>query len=175
MNITVSPNKSNRPKRKEESITGRDGYIVAKALAYAITTIERSPEKWQEFSDMEDMKLIFDHNFGPLSMVFVNAKRHIDGARSDSVDYRLALLEAYYVASAFQPGDTRDNLLEHIDIALHSAPEDMSAAFETIIGAMDGGRDPGPVDPAVVKKVYGAFIEEAEIVKLFGDDLPPAA
>lgn len=43
-----------------DGITGRDGYIIAKALAYAIETIERLPDEWQEFSDKEDMKMLFD-------------------------------------------------------------------------------------------------------------------
>lgn len=43
---------------KSESVTGRDGYIIRKALAYAIETIERLPERWQEWSDKEDMKTL---------------------------------------------------------------------------------------------------------------------
>jgi hypothetical protein len=41
-------------------ITGRDGFIICKALAYAIETIERLPEQWQEWSDKEDMKRLLD-------------------------------------------------------------------------------------------------------------------
>jgi hypothetical protein len=41
--------------RKPETVTGRDGYIVAKALTYAIEAIEALPERWQEYSDKEDM------------------------------------------------------------------------------------------------------------------------
>jgi hypothetical protein len=43
--------------RKSETsdVTGRDGYIVCKALTYAIETIEALPKKWQEWSDKEDM------------------------------------------------------------------------------------------------------------------------
>jgi hypothetical protein len=80
MTITAFPNKSKRPKRAEESIIGRDGYIMAKALAYAITTIERLPDQWQEWSDCEDMKLIFDPYFGGARFVFDDAKLHLDGA-----------------------------------------------------------------------------------------------
>jgi len=38
------------------NVTGRDGSIIVKALAYAIETIERLPEDEQEWSDNEDMK-----------------------------------------------------------------------------------------------------------------------
>jgi hypothetical protein len=38
------------------SVTGRDEYIVNKALAYAILTIDRLPQVFQERSDQADMK-----------------------------------------------------------------------------------------------------------------------
>jgi hypothetical protein len=38
-----------------EEITGRDTYIIAKALIYAITYIQSLPERRQEWSDMADM------------------------------------------------------------------------------------------------------------------------
>jgi hypothetical protein len=39
----------------ESDVTGRDSYIIVKALAYAIATIEGLPECRQEVSDCEDM------------------------------------------------------------------------------------------------------------------------
>ena len=48
---------------KPDSITGRDFYIVAKALAYAIETIESLPERWQEYQDCLDMKAILEASF----------------------------------------------------------------------------------------------------------------
>jgi hypothetical protein len=39
-------------------VTHRDGYIIAKALAYAIATIDSLPEKRQERSDRDDMVAI---------------------------------------------------------------------------------------------------------------------
>ncbi len=36
-------------------VTGRDGYIIGKALAYAIATIDGLPEGQQERSDRDDM------------------------------------------------------------------------------------------------------------------------
>jgi hypothetical protein len=36
-------------------VTGRDGYILMQALAYAIEAIGRLPERWQEWSNREDM------------------------------------------------------------------------------------------------------------------------
>ena len=47
------------------NITGRDSLIVAKALAYAIESIERLPQRWQEWSDKEDMVLLLDAVQGP--------------------------------------------------------------------------------------------------------------
>jgi len=47
--------------QKPKSITGRDGYILCKALAYAILCIERLPPRWQEFSDKEDMKVMLEY------------------------------------------------------------------------------------------------------------------
>ena len=44
-------------------ITGRDGYIVAQALAYAIEVIGSLPEDRQEWSNCEDMKRIFEAAF----------------------------------------------------------------------------------------------------------------
>jgi len=52
-----------RTRSYPNSITGRDRYIMAKALAYAIETIEALPERWQEESDCQDMKMIFEVMF----------------------------------------------------------------------------------------------------------------
>ena len=41
--------------KSQTSVTGRDGYIVTKALIYAIAHIQSLPEERQEFSDMLDM------------------------------------------------------------------------------------------------------------------------
>jgi hypothetical protein len=58
-------------------ITGRDGYIMMKALASAIITIEQLPPKRQERSDKEDMKALLHHharsNF---------AQHHLDQAKA---------------------------------------------------------------------------------------------
>lgn len=37
------------------NVTGRDGFIMTKALAYAITTIDCLPRDQQEGSDRDDM------------------------------------------------------------------------------------------------------------------------
>jgi hypothetical protein len=37
------------------NITGRDNYIIAKALIYAIAEIQSLPSEKQEYSDMMDM------------------------------------------------------------------------------------------------------------------------
>jgi hypothetical protein len=43
------------PTRNGVSVTGRDGYIIFQALAYAPLVIEALPEEWQERSDADDM------------------------------------------------------------------------------------------------------------------------
>ncbi len=62
-----------------DSITGRDTYIIAKALAYAIKTIESLPERWQEHSDYLDMKAIFEASFSKQmrEMVTDSARLHL--------------------------------------------------------------------------------------------------
>jgi hypothetical protein len=42
------------------SITGRDGYIVAQALAYAHEAIMRLPARWREENDAWDMPRILE-------------------------------------------------------------------------------------------------------------------
>ena len=39
----------------DNRIVGREGYIIAKALAYAIATIDALPENKREVSDRDDM------------------------------------------------------------------------------------------------------------------------
>jgi hypothetical protein len=51
---------ANRGFVEPKSITGRDGYIVAQALAYAILVIEALPNHSQEYSNCQDMKAIFE-------------------------------------------------------------------------------------------------------------------
>jgi hypothetical protein len=53
-----------RPKNAYRGVTGRDSFIMAKALAYAIETIRRLPRDWQEFSDMTDMLKLLKANAG---------------------------------------------------------------------------------------------------------------
>ncbi len=44
-----------------ENITGRDGYIIAQALMYAIAVIDRLPPHEQEVSNRDDMMAILNH------------------------------------------------------------------------------------------------------------------
>ena len=64
------------------NVTGRDGYIVAKALAYAILTIESLPEERQEYSDCLDMRALLEAglagNNAALDHVLSSARGHID-------------------------------------------------------------------------------------------------
>jgi hypothetical protein len=41
-------------------VTGRDAYIVRKALAYAIEAINRLPPEWRQADEQEDMLTLFD-------------------------------------------------------------------------------------------------------------------
>lgn len=43
-----------------DSITGRDSYLMRKALMYAIGVIDRLPLKEQDASDRDDMKEVLD-------------------------------------------------------------------------------------------------------------------
>jgi len=66
--------------KEKESVTGRDGYILCKALAYAINVIERLPETRQEWSDCQDMKLILATLNPTLAKIGTrSAQEHLDG------------------------------------------------------------------------------------------------
>jgi hypothetical protein len=56
----------------KSGVTGRDAYILAKALAYAISIIDALPQERQEWSDREDMACLLDA---------LGANHHLSGAR----------------------------------------------------------------------------------------------
>ncbi|MES0042362.1 hypothetical protein [Mesorhizobium sp. M0091] len=62
----------------ENSVTGRDGYIIANALMYAICTIQNLPEDRQEWSDMNDMCKLVKHlcSRGMLEAFKLSVKGH---------------------------------------------------------------------------------------------------
>ena len=63
-----------------QSITGRDGYLVLQALAYTILTIEALPDRWQEWSNKEQMrKLLEVWSRGHSEDFLDNARYHIGG------------------------------------------------------------------------------------------------
>jgi hypothetical protein len=74
--------KSTTPRRpKRVSVTGRDGYLVLQALAYTILTIEALPDRWQEWSNKEQMKkLLHVWSRGYADHFLENARHHITGA-----------------------------------------------------------------------------------------------
>ena len=43
------------------TVTGRDDYLIAKALLYAIAFIESLPEQQRELSDRDDMVALLNH------------------------------------------------------------------------------------------------------------------
>lgn len=74
--------------RKQTSVTGRDGYEITKALAYATEIISLLPERWQEFSDCCDMKKLLRAG-APASMremATESAGHHILGAIAEMTD-----------------------------------------------------------------------------------------
>lgn len=44
----------------EDNVTGRDGFVIRKALMYAIAIIDRLPVRDQDKSDRDDMMQILD-------------------------------------------------------------------------------------------------------------------
>ena len=75
--------RSNKSKRAAQgrlgTITGRDGYIVAKALAYAIEVIAALPDKRRELSDRRDMRKILHTAFSGIvqELVTESACHHL--------------------------------------------------------------------------------------------------
>jgi hypothetical protein len=65
--------------RRRPSITGRDGYIIAQALAYAIEAIAMLPEERQEASNREDMLAILTRGCGHADHFRSNAYAHLTG------------------------------------------------------------------------------------------------
>jgi hypothetical protein len=63
-----------------KDVTGRDGYLICKALAYAIEAIHALPRKWQEEGDAEDMRLLLEAmapDDAELQLYIQNAHRHL--------------------------------------------------------------------------------------------------
>jgi hypothetical protein len=69
--------------RQVQSVTGRDGYLIRQALAYAVTAIELLPQKRQEWSNAQGMRLILDSVCDPSDRQFFldNARAHLTGIR----------------------------------------------------------------------------------------------
>jgi hypothetical protein len=67
-------------KTKRSGVTGRDGYVIATALAYAIEAIEALPEEWQEWSDLQDMKRLREALFSEQirDLTAQSARRHLN-------------------------------------------------------------------------------------------------
>lgn len=72
--------KNNTATPKAASVTGRDGYIIAKALAYAIARIQSLPDDRQEYGDMLDMCALLHERDLPqstLDMILLDVERHV--------------------------------------------------------------------------------------------------
>ena len=59
------------------SVTGRDDYLIAKALLYAITFIESLPEQQRELSDRDDMVALL-HQFVPAAVEREELARNLE-------------------------------------------------------------------------------------------------
>ena len=65
-----------------DNVTGRDGYIITKALAYAIEAISSLPAAWQENGDQNDMKRLLESlvpNDTQLQHLLRGVRAHLDG------------------------------------------------------------------------------------------------
>ena len=75
-------------------ITGRDSYIILKALAYASITIERLPDAFQERSDRMDMIAILNATAGESANYFLTtARSHIERRGITVEDGQIALAD----------------------------------------------------------------------------------
>jgi len=63
--------------------TLRKQLIMAKALAYAIETIQKLPPRWQEASDCADMKILLDDMHPRWKHLAVASARHHLSAAKD--------------------------------------------------------------------------------------------
>ena len=64
--------------QRQPSITGRDNYIILKALAYAIKTIRNLPASRQERADMKDMECLLLYWTRDFPVFLDEAEAHIN-------------------------------------------------------------------------------------------------
>jgi len=75
---------------KRSSVTGRDDYVIAKALVYAIAFIESLPEQQRELSDRDDMVALLN-DLVPSAAEREELARHLEqktGFRPDITDWK---------------------------------------------------------------------------------------
>jgi hypothetical protein len=60
-----------------DSVTGRDGSILVKALAYAIEAIDRLPQQWQEWSDQREMIALLNAMSDQPDFFRIGARGHL--------------------------------------------------------------------------------------------------
>lgn len=92
------------------SATGRDGYIIAKALAYAIARIQSLPDDRQEYGDILDMCALLHERDLPqsmLDMILLDVERHVQHEvdvypGEDSEDERQAMRARLNIIKARQ-------------------------------------------------------------------------
>ncbi|QEU08696.1 hypothetical protein [Paracoccus yeei] len=71
---------NNTPAPNAASATGRDGYIMVKALVYAIARIQSLPDDRQEHGDMMDMcELVYESELpeGTLDMILMEVEHSV--------------------------------------------------------------------------------------------------
>ncbi|MEH3117419.1 MAG: hypothetical protein PGN25_07375 [Methylorubrum populi] len=114
-----------------QSVTGRDGYIIAKALIWALEYAKTLPDHDREWGDEEDMRAILDASLS-------TAKDMIEKERAIAVE--LSKLQAR--------GATNDEITAHLnawDPSATVATED--AALARTAANLTSGRISGAIDP----------------------------
>ena len=80
--------KVTKSKSRPGGVTGRDGYLMAQALAYTITIIALLPSHWQEWSNAQDMEAILAAYCDERGVKhhLENAQRHLEGGIGEILD-----------------------------------------------------------------------------------------
>jgi hypothetical protein len=75
----------------QDNITGRDGFIIRKALAYAIEAIESLPKCWQERSDTDEMIQLLNAATADPDYFRIVARSHLERRGIEVKNARIVL------------------------------------------------------------------------------------
>lgn len=76
------------PDAKEFINSVRGNLVIAKALAYAMHTIDQLPTEKQEWSDRQDMAFILNNALGQFADLAAKAVEHHTGKALDMTDHK---------------------------------------------------------------------------------------